>query len=247
MPRQYNWGGGANSSRWEYVEDLLNHCIGSGKCNEVLKYLFQKKKFDKQLSDCGKKEFESAYKIFVDAIIDKISRHLEYSNHELIVVSGNFIIKSSSEKIDIEIPKINNVDRNFIKEIHKRAIKAIDEGDFDSAVTKARTLLEEVFFRMIEKKGGKASRKGDIGILYKQVRELYSMQTDKELDKRINMLLSGLNNIVSAVADMRNISGDAHGLGAGRIYIKDYHARLVVNAAAVMADFILAVAENCNK
>lgn len=61
------------------------------------------------------------------------------------------------------------------------------------------------------------------------------------------MLLSGLEKTVSAVSEMRNKNGDAHGLGSGRLTIADYHARLAVNAATNMADFILSVADHANR
>lgn len=40
---------------------------------------------------------------------------------------------------------------------------------------------------------------------------------------------------------MRNKDSDAHGVGAKRISIDEHHARLFVNAAIAMADFILSV------
>jgi hypothetical protein len=68
------------------------------------------------------------------------------------------------------------------------------------------------------------------------------MHTDVNADRRINQLLSGLNNIVSAIAEMRNKDSDAHGVGAARIKISEHHARLAVNSAMTMAEFILSVA-----
>lgn len=85
---------------------------------------------------------------------------------------------------------------------------------------------------------------GDISKLYGQVKTLYSMHTDKNLDKRINTLLSGLEKILSAIAEMRNKESDSHGVGNRRIGISDYHTRLFVNAAIAMADFILSVYQN---
>jgi hypothetical protein len=40
---------------------------------------------------------------------------------------------------------------------------------------------------------------------------------------------------------MRNKNSDSHGIGAKRINIDEHHARLFVNSAMTMADFILAV------
>ena len=98
-----------------------------------------------------------------------------------------------------------------------------------------------MFCYVIEKKGETPSSSGDIGTLYKQVKDLYNMHGDKNFDKRINMLLSGLEKIVSAISEMRNKDSDAHGVGAKRIGIDEHHARLIVNASMTMADFILSV------
>lgn len=125
-------------------------------------------------------------------------------------------------------------------------MKDIDEGNLDSAITKSRTILEETFCYVIEIKNQTPSDSGDIGKLYKQVKELYNMHADKEMDVRINKLLSGLEKIVSGLAEMRNNGSDSHGLGNKRINISSYHARLAINSAITMAEFILSVSQ-CNR
>ena len=72
------------------------------------------------------------------------------------------------------------------------------------------------------------------------------MHQSKDADRQINELLSGLEKILSSISNMRNINSDAHGVGSKRFNIKDYHARLFVNSAMTMADFILSVSENSN-
>ena len=67
------------------------------------------------------------------------------------------------------------------------------------------------------------------------------MHAHKDLDRRVNTLLSGLEKIISAIAEMRNKESDSHGVGSKRIGIADYHTRLFVNSAIAMADFILSV------
>lgn len=67
------------------------------------------------------------------------------------------------------------------------------------------------------------------------------MHTDANTDRRINTLLSGLNSVVSSIAEMRNKNSDAHGVGANRISIDEHHARLFINSAMTMADFIISV------
>ncbi|MCZ8518383.1 MULTISPECIES: abortive infection family protein [Paenibacillus] len=93
------------------------------------------------------------------------------------------------------------------------------------------------------KKGAKRQLRADIGKLYNQVKQLHNMHQNKEIDKRINGLLSGLEKILSAIAEMRNKGSDSHGIGAKRIKIAEHHARLFVNSAMTMADFVLAVGD----
>lgn len=72
------------------------------------------------------------------------------------------------------------------------------------------------------------------------------MHGNPDTDRRINILLSGLEKIVTAVAELRNNESDAHGHGLARQKIQGYHARLLVNSATTMADFILSVANDKN-
>ena len=46
---------------------------------------------------------------------------------------------------------------------------------------------------------------------------------------------------LDAIAEMRNKNSDAHGVGQKRINISEHHARLYVNSAMTLADFILSV------
>lgn len=72
------------------------------------------------------------------------------------------------------------------------------------------------------------------------------MHQSRDMNKSINGLLSGREKILSAIAEMRNKGSDFHGVGAKRIRIADHHARLFVNSAVTMADFVSAVSEKAS-
>lgn len=146
----------------------------------------------------------------------------------------------------LDVPALKKIDSEYIRSITQRAIENVNKGNLEDALTLARTLLEAVFIHIIEKQNVSVRANGQIQDLYKQVKSLYNMHNDSKMDKRINELLSGLNNIVSAIGEMRNKAGSAHGYGSKRISIKDYHARLCVNSAMALADFVLSVADNNN-
>lgn len=240
LPATYSWTGGA-LSRWQYLDNLLEHCIKNNKCSSLLAHMFSLNQFLKMLSGHGAAEIKKAHKTIVDKIIEQINGLLFFGGNELKVIGNTFVVYPIGSKVEIVAPTIKTIDREYIKSISSRAMRDIEQNDFDSAITKSRTLLEETFCYVIEKKNEVPSDSGDIGKLYKQVKTLYNMHNDANTDRRINTLLSGLNSIVSAIAEMRNKDSDAHGVGANRIAIDEHHARLFVNASVVMADFILSV------
>ena len=245
--QEYYWGNSSkpNFSRWQYMDNILKYVIKENKVSQLLSYMMEKERFSDSLRKLNTvSDIEKMYKYIIQKVIDQINSILYFGGHELVIINNQFIVKNIDEKINIDIPNINVVNRDYIKDLSERAMKDIDEGNLDSAITKSRTILEETFCYAIEIKGEEHSDNGDIGKLYKQVKDLYSMHANKDMDKRVNKLLSGLENIVQSIAEMRNNGSDSHGLGSKRVNIADYHARLAVNSSTTMAEFILSVSQN---
>lgn len=232
------------SSRWEYVEELLDYCITANQVSELLAYLFNIKQFRDSLKGKPAKEIKKQHEAIVAAAIDAINGELYFSGHKLKQSGNTFIITSIDKATAMKAPAVKAIDQDYIKDIAERAHDDIEQGNYDSALTKARTLLEEVFCNVIERKGAKPANNGNIGKLFNEAKELYRMHTNEDTDKRICNLINGLNKIVDSIGDMRNNQNDAHGVGTNRISIEDYHARLAVNAAVNVADFMLAIANN---
>ena len=243
----YQWGNNrANLSRWQYMEILLEHCIQRNICSDLLAYLFSKQSFISMLANRTPAEIDNAYRYAIQIILENINRLLYFSGYELCILGDKFIMRNLNEKIEVKAPNIRTIDRNYIKDVADRASQDIEQGFFDSAITKSRTLLEEVFCYVIERKRETPPHGGDINRLYKKVKDIYEMHGNPDTDRRINILLTGLEKIVTAVAELRNNESDAHGHGLARQKIQGYHARLLVNSATTMADFILSVANDKN-
>lgn len=246
LPMEYVWNG-VNLSRWEYLDKLMEHCHKNGRFSDLLAYLFSKQQFTDMLSGHSAEAIEDAYETITEEIIQQINGLLYFGGNELMIVGTRFVLRKIGSKVEVEAPKIKVIDREYIKSITNRALNDVDQENYDSAITKSRTLLEETFCYVIEKKGEAPKTSGQISDLYKQVKTLYDMHVDVNTDRRIKMLLSGLEKIISAISEMRNKDSDAHGVGANRIAIEDFHARLFVNSAVTMADFILSVQEKALK
>ncbi len=240
--QQYTWNG-SNPSRWEILDDIIVTCIENNTMQKLFTYLFNKSKFQRQLNNVPTSKINECYDYICNVIIAEINKILFFGDKELIRLNGQFHIRNIGQELQIDTPAIKIIDRDYIRNLYERTNKDIEEGAFDSAVTKCRTLLEEVFCYAVEQAGEKPSDSGDIQKLYNQVKDSYNMHNNKDMDKRINTLLSGLNKIISAIAEMRNENSDSHGVGSRRIAIEEHHARLILNSASTLADFFLAVVE----
>ena len=246
LPATYSWGGGTKS-RWEYLDNLLAHCISNNRVSDLLGFLFSKEQFAEVLRGYTPDEIDTTYQKIIATVLDQLNGQLYFGGHELVRVGERFVVQKKGAVATVAAPTVKIIDQAYIVSISERAMKDVSEGNYDSAITKCRTLLEEVFFYAIEKKNETPSTKGDIGKLYCQVKSLYHMHQQKDQDNRINALLSGLEKVLTAISEMRNKSSDAHGAGSNRIKLEEHHARLFVNSAMTMAEFVLSVCEHKTK
>ena len=240
LPKDYYWKG-TNLSRWIYLRDTISHCIKHNTIQALLKYMFRKEGFQRHLSSIHISKIDYCYEYICTTVLSEINKILYFSDKEIVRVNDNFYIKGVGQKMTIETPVLKVIDREYIKGLIERANKDVDENNFDSAITKCRTLIEEVFCYAVEQVGETPTDSGDIQKLYNQVKDYYNMHTNKDMDLRIKTLLSGLNKIISAIAELRNENSDSHGVGNKRFAIEEHHARLILNSASTLAEFFLAV------
>lgn len=233
-------------SRWKLMMSLIKKDISEKNELKIISYLLSESNFYnfyENISNLSEQDFNYIYKQTVVQTLERINMILKYDKCKLISNNG-YISIVSTDIVKIKNFNIKKIDNQYVIDLYNRLTKKIDNKELDSAVTEARTLLEEVMIKLLEKKGVSNTSKGNLNKLYGQVRELYSMCTDTNIDRRINTLLSGLNNIVSAISEMRNNYSDSHGVGIKRKKIKKHHALLIVNSAVTMAEFLLSVERN---
>ena len=228
-------------SRWCYVDDMMQNAVETGQVSKLLKMFFTNQKFAEIVEGATVEQLEKSCTEIVSLAIGAINKRLFFGGNELRQVGNKYVVAPIGQAVAIDIPKLKVIDREYVKELSKRAMDDVENDRLDSALTEARTLLEEVFCYVIEARDVSPSDKGDINKLYGQVADLYNMHASKDMDKRVNTLISGLNKVIGSIAEMRNKNSDAHGVGERRVAIRDYHARLAVNSAATVADFILSV------
>jgi hypothetical protein len=100
------------------------------------------------------------------------------------------------------------------------------------------SLLEAVLFEIEGRmEPARPNYSGDLPKLYRRVQKLLNLDPARtDISDSLKQILSGLVNVVSGLAPLRNKMGDAH----VRTYKPDrHHAKLAVNAAKTVTDFII--------
>lgn len=246
LSKTYVWNG-VNQSRWEYMQDLLKFLDRQDRVSELVVHLLDMKRFSELTALNDPELIQRTYDAIAKGAIDAINANLLLSRKELRCHRGMYTIVGIGVEPVFKATKINVVNLQYIRELPKRIDEDIKSNDYDSVITKSRTLLEEVLIYIIErltKERYKSS--GDLNKIYQDVTELLNMRQQKEWDKRVNSLLGGLHKIVDSISSMRNMNSDAHGVGAGRISIKEREAILVANASMMLAEYWLSVFEKKN-
>ncbi|MGYP000307078552 len=243
LQKSYSWNGGG-VSRWVYMQDLMTYLEKQGRLFELFSRLFDRQYF-KELSKLTSPELvTSTYNSIVDCAIKRINANLILAKKELRVHKGQFTLTDAGTEPVFIAPKVKVVDRQYIRELPERIKDDLEHKDYDSVITKSRTLLEEVLIFIIERLTKERYKSnGDLVKIYQETTDLLNMRQKGDWDKRVNELLGGMHKIVSAIASMRNLNSDAHGAGAGRINIREREALLAANSSMMLAEYWLAVYE----
>lgn len=214
-------------SRVPYTEQKIRELNESPNLVSVFHNALDKRNF-----------IETEFKI--EQIVDYLNQYLEYDGYE-IVKAGKYCrvrnIQATSVELKLPFKGSTELYHNFIEEqIQKCDIKIL-ENDFDGAITNARSLLEAVLLE-IESKLNENPRQhdGDLNKLYNRVKPLLNLDpSQKDISNTLKQILSGFVSIVSGLAGIRNKMSDSHAL---TYKPQKHHAKLAVNAAKTMADFI---------
>lgn len=228
-------------SRWCYVEALLKYAIEQERCDELFQLLFDEGQFSNLQDIEDIKDVDEAHKQIVAAAIKYINHSIRLSRNELIYANGHFMIIETGKTPNLETPKLNVRTFPYVQGLRERCTDDFNSGNYDSVITKSRTMIEEILVQILEENNTAEITKGDLNKLYNQVKNIYSMQQSGDYDKRVNGLLGGLEKIVQSIAEMRNANSDAHGVGSRRIRIKECEARLVMNSAITFCEYIISI------
>ena len=245
--RMYRFGDACpleGCSRWVLMDNLLEFAIANQRESDLLFYWFSREHFTSLRSLNDQCKIEAAHRDIVESVLSEINTHLFLSGNKLIKSSNRFMIIPVQSDPVFELPAVQNINVEYIRSLRERCADDIATGNYDSVITKSRTLIEEILIYILEKNNIEIAAKGEIKKLYAQFKTRYNMNTQKGFCERVNKLLSGLETILQAIAEMRNMNSDAHGVGQNRINIKKRDAQLVINSAMIFSEYLLETYEN---
>lgn len=230
------------NSRWARMKTLIYELDKVGKAHQLIDYLFSKNRFQSKVNEFANiQSFDNYVADVLTFGIDYINKHLYLSGKELILTERYCYIQDRDNKLIVKCKNTKSINSQYIKSLSDRIIGDLESKNYDSVITKSRTLIEEVLIYIISENKETPTDSGNINRLHQQCKSILNMQQSKEYDKRINGLLSGLEKIIENISNLRNINSDAHGVGNNRIEIKEREAILISNASQIYCDYLLSV------
>ncbi len=121
--------------------------------------------------------------------------------------------------------------------------------DPESAVGAAKDLVEAVAKYVIRETTGQPPAKADAPRLVRDAVDALDLKQDlPEGAKALQKILSGMNQVVQGISEVRNLYGTGHGrLPEEGARINVQHAKLAVGTSVVLATFLLDVLEERQK
>lgn len=214
-------------SRWQYAEDKIRSLNGTAAIGSLLCQVLDPREF----MDSEHNEGQA---------VEYINARLRYDGYEVVIDNGLAKIRDlSGVSVACEHPFQGSEKEGhlFIDEQIKKAETKIKEGDYDGAITNARSLLEAVLVELEQSlHHGSPQYDGDMTKLYKRVQKLLNLEPGRlDIEGPLKQVLSGLVSIVGGMSGLSNRMGDRH----VRSYKPSkHHATLVVNTAKTMANFL---------
>ena len=130
------------------------------------------------------------------------------------------------------------IGHNAVNEQISKASRRITAGDFAGAIASSYTLIEHLLKLILREAGAAFSdNEGDIRPLYKLVRDPLNLNPAGEgIAGPLKPILDGFQKLVSGLYEMSNKASDRH---ARRYNPAAHHAKLAVNAAFALCEFLV--------
>lgn len=151
---------------------------------------------------------------------------------------GRRFISDALSVVVVHAPSLVQLTEASIQEHLEKARHKIDSGDPAGAIANAYTLVEEFLKQLLRKTGTVFNEnEGDIRALYKLLAEpLHLAPKNDSLESYLKAILDGLQRQIGGLFELANKASDRH---ARKYNPAPHHARLAVNVAFTLCEFLL--------
>ena len=168
-----------------------------------------------------------------------LNEFLAYDGYEIVPHGKAYNVidrKRGAIVVDVRL-ETSHLSHDFIMEQIEKCRSKSAQGDYDGAITNARSLVEAVL-AAIEREFDATTPEydGDLQKLYKRVQKHLNLSPDNpKISNSLKQTLTGFISIIGGLSGLSNKMGDRH---AREYKPAAHHAVLIVNAAMTFANFI---------
>lgn len=248
--------------------DILKQAVESNKLSNVFQYCVSKRYIYKHLNVEEQVDFlflspkemsiklEELRKNKINQVIQRLNSILFVDDYEASFdFSKNQFVFTSTEQNLITVNSNVMMNFNRLEELYDNAQKSLRNMDYDSVLTKSRTIIEQTFLYILQSHKIDIKENGKIMQYRSKVNEVLGLKPNGENWKDslsdelrpIKVLISGINKVTDSISDMRDNNSDSHG-SLKRFTNRKAEAELCLNAAITVSSYYLRVnqRENAN-
>jgi Abortive infection C-terminus len=224
-------------ARWTFTEDCIRQFNGTPTLKKIILGALDPRDFmgaTVYIQSTG--ETKSAN---LQEALSYLNEFLDYDGYEIVPHGKAYdVVDKTRGQIIVDVKlEPSHLSHAFIMEQIEKCRTKTSQGDYDGAITNARSLVEAVL-AAIEKEFdiSPPDYDGDLGKLYKRVQKHLNLSPENpKISNSLKQTLTGFTSIICGLSGLSNKMGDRH--------VREYkpaahHAVLVVNAAMTFSNFI---------
>ena len=214
-------------SRWMYAEGKLRELNDSPELGDAILSAVDPRHFLGAKWKCG------------DAV-EHLNQFLEYDGYVIRRQGRSWVVVEVADEA-VSVQQLFDVSKGltheFISEQLAKSKEKLERGDYDGAITNARSLLEAVLVALErEYDADPPVYDGNLPRLYRRVQGHLNLTPGQEgLSQSLRQILSGLTSVVAGLAALRNSMSDSHVV---TYRPSRHHALFAVNCARTMVQFL---------
>jgi hypothetical protein len=225
-------------SRWAFAEQRIRDWNDTADLKNIIVSAFDPRDYmDEMVFD---QQTGQHRPVLIEEAVSYLNEFLSFDGFEVVRNGRVYAVadrKRGEVLLDVRLEP-DHLSHQFIVEQVEKCRTKIGVGDFDGAITNARSLVEAVLTAIeSEFDPSPAEYDGDLQRLYKRVARHLNLSEEgsQVVDDNLKQVMRGFVNIIAGIAGISNKMGDRH---ARRYKPAMHHANLIVNAALTLSNFV---------